>query len=77
MSGNPYGSIVAFLFIPLADQNVRILKSHFQIFTNFTLWASSVIKSRCSFVCVSVTKVVIVDNGHTVKFWYFFIELSG
>ena len=27
------------------------------------LWAGSVIESRCPFVCVSVTKVVIVDNG--------------
>ena len=31
------------------------------------LRAGSVIESQCPFVCVSVTKVVIVDNGHAVR----------
>ena len=35
------------------------------------LWAGSVIESPCPYVCVSVIKVVIVDNGQSISCFVF------
>ena len=37
------------------------------VFTDSACWAGSVIGSACPFVCMCVTKVVIVDNDQSIR----------
>ena len=50
------------------------------VFTDLALWAGWVIElpcpSVCMCVCMCVTKVVIVDNGQSIRFLSFFIKRS-
>ena len=46
------------------------------VFTNSAIWAGLVIESPCSYVCVSIIKVVIVVNGQIIKFFFIFIYIS-
>ena len=46
------------------------------LFTDSVLWAGSVIESPCPSVCLYVTKVVIVDNGQSIRFFVFLHKLE-
>ena len=41
------------------------------IFTNSALWLGLIIELQCPFVCMCVTKVVIVDNGQFIRVFVF------
>ena len=45
-------------------------------FTDLALWAGYVIESPCPCVCVCVTKFVIVDNGHSIRFSAFLHKIE-
>ena len=47
----------------------KIGNIYIYIFTDSALWAVSVIEPPCPYVCVSVIKGVIVDNGQSIRFF--------
>ena len=48
-----------------------------EFLTDSALWAGSVIKLPCPYVCLSVIKVIIVYNGQVIKFFVFLHKLES
>ena len=46
------------------------------MFTDLALRAGSVIESACPYVCMSVIKVVIVNDGQSIRFFVFLHKIE-
>ena len=47
------------------------------IFTDSALWTGSVMELPCPYVSMSVIKVVIVDNGQSIRLLVFLYKIEG